>query len=1607
MKIIRWIKNLAVALFSLCVLHPGVGRAQLVPSLTEYELNSWSFDGTNWLAPSLHNPLMSYTNVVNPTNWDGNALLVDTNTVAWLQESIVSGSQTNMTFGPGGGGTIEFWFMPDWSSGTGPGDLGRFIDVGAYSSGSPSSWLSIYLNSQGTNIYFSSETNGVFTNYLTYAISWTAYQWHLVDVTYSTNESKLYLDGQLAATGAGVLYEPDNTTLTNGFFIGSDVTGEQQMRGEMDNLTTYNYAISGAVVANDYTNGWDLMNGIVVTNASSGYAAPSYGTNLYIAQISLASGYISGLASNTLSDVSYQLQYVNSLTQTNWISIGSPILGSELTNWTPLNYVAMNPDTNMFFRLQSQQSSDGSGLPDWWEIQYLGGLGVDANELDSAGDGWTIYQKYALGVNPSTFVTPPTPADLRASYNGNTGDGTVTWLPSPGPVTGYTLEKTYTAYESSPVVQDFTLSSTATNYVDSLSGESPDPYTANFSISYRLQASYAGGSSAWTASVPLQHPTVTGSIGATTNTTYLSVANVPASTATVQLLFIDFAAIQWEDDDSFNYEADIPVSDFTNGVASLPPSLQPTNDAYGYDDYYILARTISSNGVVNASTFASDLGDDDSFLSDYGWAIPLYDARRQMKDNLIFQLRAASTTEPFHFLLLGTNGSTDIGGYGNYSGEYDYPSNYVYEGLYPFQPTAIWSPYGGIFDSTLPYENNDRFYNFVFSLANVDTNGNNDTGIQYDTPYLGLQNPPSYLFLTNGMPFPNLMSTNNTRWIYYDAFGEDGHSGPGDPVDAGIAQTSSSDAGYTIAVTNNAVNWFGLPYLSALVSYAHYDDEGNYDGVYTNVIPAGGSTTFTGNDVYTVPGNNEAIYPETAQPQFELERYIFYRPISDLLPGSPLFEPTNDGAMRFTYNLITSTYSVTNDAPVMIVPVGQPIYLAGYAKLAVTNSIYSGVYAYLGQYFDQALEVDTTGDVTTNTTGVLSPYGQFVATEPGVAALTTMPDVDSGLQGTCMVYCVSLQLDKNHDGTMDTSLNGPDVTSPSSPYVFWINNNYDRWYYDADDATNYMDDVLSGGCPRTPYTPTPDFNYCNPIGDRIIPDTRDLEDFARLWVCGVTTNLVAALPPGSAITLSWGDVGNPNTNNPTIDLFQAADSDGGIGYLTNAATAMDQTNPEVADYVGRLAPGGSIQLNSTDSFGGWTGTQFIWCGVTNGSGQLTLTITDPNSNVLAQTVAYIKIVDIKQMYERWTVGDDLTNPPSTTAVLATDDGFPTGVPAFHYPPPQSTNATYILYVHGWNMEPWEKDRFAESAFKRLYWQGYQGRFGLFRWPTGNGFWGVSTIFTNLAEKDNYNSSEYNAWQSGQGLLNKLNDLNTEYPGQVYMLAHSMGNVVAGEALRLSGTNRVVNTYVASQAAISAHTYDGDTNDVPDYSFSYPPFSYGPGAPNIYGNWFSGNNGGAAAHVISFYNTNDFALQRSVWQLNQLFKPAQAVLEGSTYWDYGYNGSPYDSPPWTGFNKSLLSGMGEVYFDIYGVLTNRYEVTAYGAPSWTTALGATPGVGNLTASINLTRSQSPRIWPIDTNPNYQSMPYSEHFYHSAEFRGDNVEMQGYWSELLGTEGFGIK
>jgi hypothetical protein len=629
--------------------------------------------------------------------------------------------------------------------------------------------------------------------------------------------------------------------------------------------------------------------------------------------------------------------------------------------------------------------------------------------------------------------------------------------------------------------------------------------------------------------------------------------------------------------------------------------------------------------------------------------------------------------------------------------------------------------------------------------------------------------------------------------------------------------------------------------------------------------------------------------------------------------------------------------------------------------MAITNG-YSGKFAYLEQYWDKAYKTDTNGVATTNQTGLLSPYGEFFATEPGPAALVTLPDIDTGQRGTGIVSVIKLQLDVNHDGVMDLSFGGPDNTSQDRPFVFWINNDCDRGFTWADGHVDPDDDVTRDARGNFyDYEKVPDSEYRNgfPVSRRI-PSLRDLEDFARLWICGVTTNLLPSLPADTVVALSWGDKGNPIASNPTIDLFRMADTNGFIApygsyaYLTNVTSAMLQTNELL--YVARLGPGDSMEGSVTNFLGL---QRLIWCGVKTGAGKLTLTFRQ-GSNTIAETSAYIELKDIKDMYERWSVGDN-PNVPPITAPYHPADGLPTNSPPFKYAPAADTNTPYMLLVHDYDLPTWKKDAYAETAFKRLYWQGYQGRFGLFRWP------GV----TNTARP--LDDSEFNAWRSSAGLLNLLTSLNAQYPGKVYLMAHGYGAIAAGEALHLAGTNNVVNTYIAMQGAIPSGAYSPsapvrvvNTNlddFTPDRYFNY----YSAGAPC----YFSGVGG--AGTYINYFNTNDVLLTNS-WRIEQDKKPASNFIKYFYHWD----------------GTNFLRG----YFPSLLLLfpADTYEIFSYCDEARSEAIGAQPGLGGpFLGQPNLNLSTLP-WWSLRVRTD-----------HNGEFISFCADDWAFWLAVLNSMG----
>ena len=209
--------------------------------------------------------------------------------------------------------------------------------------------------------------------------------------------------------------------------------------------------------------------------------------------------------------------------------------------------------------------------------------------------------------------------------------------------------------------------------------------------------------------------------------------------------------------------------------------------------------------------------------------------------------------------------------------------------------------------------------------------------------------------------------------------------------------------------------------------------------------------------------------------------------------------------------------------------------------------------------------------------------------------------------------------------------------------------------------------------------------------------------------------------------------------------------------------------------------------------------------------------------------------------------------------------------------------------------------------------------------------------------------------------------------------------------------RLVNTYVASQAAVPGHCYDSTLSGSDLLGFAGGIL--GPTTANIYNNWLTTNNV-AAGTIINFYNANDYALNAIHWQLDEEYKPDWVIGLNPPY---GYNGSPRDNPPsQNGFysTAAIWPLQHTLHLGNANTLQDRYEITAFAAEPRSLALGTIPDVSTIAGSVYLGS-----VWPPDLqNPN---TPYSAHFWHSAEFRGDNPQQQGYWSGLLGVNAFNLK
>ena len=455
--------------FSLCALvvagflFGAIGaRAQINPGSgngpTNIVLETWSFyDHTNWFDDDGYAPV-SFTNIAYSPLGDFQTLVVDTNVPAWLQYNVVENDgTTNLTVQQG---SAIFWFAPgSWAStnagGTGPGEYGRLIEVGSYTPNSSYGLWSIYVDSGGNNLYFSAQTNDLSSNLTTYVsapISWTTNYFHFIALTYCATNTTLYFDGTNVASGPGVTVYPGSNALSNGFCIGSDISGVYQAHGLFDLVATYNYPLNSNDVWLNYQwglpyfemNPWNIiMQSSIVSALSSpstsfvvpdvisgsgnltlvGTATPVYGTNAYNVWITnvTASAASGGTVNITFTIQGGQAGYYYDVFANSLLSFGTNgVSWAWMGQGTNSGIYTLNINSqDAFLILGTPLDSNSNGLTDAYEM-LVSKTNPLVDDQNGAGipDGWQVL----LGLNPliNQFAQPGT----RSNYGYTPAD----WL---------------------------------------------------------------------------------------------------------------------------------------------------------------------------------------------------------------------------------------------------------------------------------------------------------------------------------------------------------------------------------------------------------------------------------------------------------------------------------------------------------------------------------------------------------------------------------------------------------------------------------------------------------------------------------------------------------------------------------------------------------------------------------------------------------------------------------------------------------------------------------------------------------------------------------------------------------------------------------------------------------------------------------------------------------------------------------------------------------------------------------------------------------------------------------------------------------------------------
>lgn len=488
--------------------------------------------------------------------------------------------------------------------------------------------------------------------------------------------------------------------------------------------------------------------------------------------------------------------------------------------------------------------------------------------------------------------------------------------------------------------------------------------------------------------------------------------------------------------------------------------------------------------------------------------------------------------------------------------------------------------------------------------------------------------------------------------------------------------------------------------------------------------------------------------------------------------------------------------------------------------------------------------------------------------------------------------------------------------------VFWLNNDFDAVHHEDEDL---LEDDMKGYAAAKGLIPNCDDDIigaaCAP-GDIWLPGqnrlTRETRDYVKEQSCyrdlEDLDRLHLRLPP------SLRDVRNiryqmrfvPQNGQPSINLFKAVRPD--LFYVKDVPGLLMEDAwlaREAQLQERRLGTADAIQWNTLATPGdGRQASDFLYEGKSAGQGILQVRIVS-DDYVLAEAGLTMSLHHARSFTDLALITETTPQPENgrppaewDVSVSRTAEHLPAQIDTLWNQRQENT----VVCVFGWNMTEQETQDWRDTVFKRLFWQGYKGRVVVLQWPCRSGF--TANWHQLLHNACHFDQSEHRAWLSAAPAAAFLENLALT-TGHLTLLAHSQGNVLAGQAFRrLQEQTKQKMTYLAMQGAISAQYYTQafDCRQNPErvyalangdragsfVSFFEELLSNIVGAPpDLAGHYFRGLSNekpylnGVLANVrtVNFYNRDDYALD--AWLTNNSTKPdnLSGVLDNDTSFSF--------------------------------------------------------------------------------------------------------------------------